>query len=56
MERLLTFDPSERITVEEALEHPYLSVWHDPSDEPLCEKKFDFAFESENDVDGMKSQ
>lgn len=32
--RLLTFDPSKRITCEEALNHPYLSVWHDPS--PSC--------------------
>ena len=33
LERLLSFDPSERITVEETLEHPYLAVWHDPNDE-----------------------
>lgn len=29
--KLLTFDPSKRITCEEALNHPYLAVWHDPS-------------------------
>lgn len=35
--RMLTFDPSKRISCEEALEHPYLAVWHDPNDEPVCE-------------------
>lgn len=31
---MLTFNPSERITVVEALEHPYLATYHDPTDEP----------------------
>jgi len=30
----LTFDPKKRLTVDEALEHPYLSSYHDPEDEP----------------------
>ena len=34
LSRLLTFDPARRITCEEALNHPYLSVWHDPSQSP----------------------
>ena len=34
--KMLTFDPAERITCEQALEHPYLAVWHDPADEPIC--------------------
>jgi serine/threonine protein kinase len=34
--KLLSFDPSERISCEQALEHPYLAVWHDPNDEPSC--------------------
>ncbi|CEG75681.1 Putative CMGC/MAPK protein kinase [Rhizopus microsporus] len=33
LEKLLTFDPSSRITVEEALEHPYFELFHDPNDE-----------------------
>jgi mitogen-activated protein kinase 7 len=52
--KLLTFDPAERITVEEALQHPYLLVWHDPNDEPTCETKFNFAFEAEDSIEGMK--
>lgn len=54
LRRLLAFDPSERITCEEALIHPYLSVWHDPEDEPVCSHKFDFSFESVDDMEGMK--
>ncbi|CAG8484783.1 9860_t:CDS:10 [Paraglomus occultum] len=54
LERLLSFDPSERITVEEALEHPYLAVWHDPNDEPVCHSHFDFSFEAINDPEAMK--
>jgi mitogen-activated protein kinase 7 len=54
LERLLAFDPAERITVEEALEHPYLSIWHDPNDEPDCPTPFDFSFEHINDMAQMK--
>lgn len=32
----LTFDPKKRITVEEALAHPYLANYHDPDDEPVA--------------------
>ncbi|CAE6441163.1 unnamed protein product [Rhizoctonia solani] len=32
----LTFDPKKRITVEEALCHPYLDAYHDPDDEPVA--------------------
>lgn len=31
---MLTFDFNKRITVEEALKHPYLSDLHLPEDEP----------------------
>ncbi|KAH9888823.1 kinase-like domain-containing protein [Cubamyces lactineus] len=39
--KLLKFDPSQRITVVEALEHPWLSAYHDVSDEPECPTKFE---------------
>lgn len=55
LEKMLTLDPYQRITVEEALAHPYLSVWHDPQDEPECQVKFDFkSFETVDDMDDMK--
>jgi mitogen-activated protein kinase 1/3 len=34
LQRTLTFDPKKRATVEECLDHPYLSAYHDPEDEP----------------------
>jgi mitogen-activated protein kinase 7 len=54
LQRMLSFDPAKRISCEEALNHPYLAVWHDPNDEPVCESKFDFSFEEEDSIDGMK--
>ncbi|CCD24476.1 mitogen-activated serine/threonine-protein kinase SLT2 NDAI_0D01620 [Naumovozyma dairenensis CBS 421] len=54
LEKMLAFDPQRRITVDEALEHPYLSVWHDPSDEPVCSEKFEFSFEVVNDMEELK--
>ena len=52
--RLLSFDPSTRITCAEALRHPYLSVWYDAADEVRCERTFDFAFEKEDSTEGMR--
>lgn len=37
LEQLLVFNPAKRITVEKALEHPYLSMYHDNEDEPSAE-------------------
>jgi mitogen-activated protein kinase 7 len=54
LEKLLDFDPAKRITVEEALEHPYLEVYHDESDEPT-QDAFDFGFESANTIETIKS-
>ena len=54
LDRMLAFDPERRITVEEALEHPYLSIWHDASDEPDCPNQFNFDFEVVEDVGEMR--
>lgn len=54
LDRMLAFDPSSRISVEEALEHPYLQIWHDASDEPACPTTFDFHFEVVEDVQDMR--
>jgi hypothetical protein len=44
---MLTFDPLKRITVEEALRHPFLKDLHYEDDEPTTEQvsAFDFDFE-----------
>jgi len=39
--QILCFDPSMRVTVTQALEHPWLSTYHDPTDEPDCPVKFE---------------
>ena len=54
LDRMLAFDPTSRISVEEALEHPYLQIWHDASDEPTCPTTFDFHFEVVEDVQEMR--
>ncbi|CRK25369.1 hypothetical protein BN1723_003275 [Verticillium longisporum] len=48
LEKMLVFDPKKRITATEALSHDYLSPYHDPTDEPVAEEKFDWSF---NDAD-----
>eukprot|EP00249_Psilotum_nudum_P021782 c28244_g2_i1 orf=498-1646(-) len=45
IEKMLTFDPNERISVEDALAHPYLSTLHDVTDEPNCPVPFCFDLE-----------
>ncbi|XP_021889758.1 mitogen-activated protein kinase 3 [Carica papaya] len=47
VDRMLTFDPRKRITVEEALAHPYLARLHDIADEPVCSEPFSFDFEQQ---------
>lgn len=42
---MLRFEPRERISVTQALEHPYLAKYHDPDDEPTCVPAFDFEFD-----------
>jgi mitogen-activated protein kinase 7 len=54
LDQMLAFDPSSRVSVEQALEHPYLSIWHDASDEPVCPTTFDFSFEVVDDVPQMR--
>ncbi|KAG2143083.1 kinase-like domain-containing protein [Suillus clintonianus] len=37
LEKCLTFSPRRRITVVEALQHPYFEPYHDPDDEPIAD-------------------
>lgn len=48
LEKMLVFDPKQRITAGNALSHEYLSPYHDPTDEPIAEEQFDWSF---NDAD-----
>jgi len=47
LKKLLTFDPTKRITVDEALKHPYLSALHCPDDEPTTKPVLPIDFEFE---------
>ena len=49
LERMLDLDPDTRITAHEALEHPYLKQYADPTDEPVSEP-YDHSLE-EKDFD-----
>jgi len=35
LDKMLTFNPEKRITIEESLAHPYLEQYYDPADEVL---------------------
>ena len=45
LEKMLQFNPSKRIDVKAAMQHPYLESLHNPDDEPECKEEFDFSFE-----------
>lgn len=47
LRRMLQIHPRKRITVEEALKHPFMSHLHSEEDEPVCDQLFDFSFEDE---------
>lgn len=45
LDRLLAFSPNKRISIEDALAHPYLDQYHVASDEPVCEEPFTYEME-----------
>jgi hypothetical protein len=45
---MLVFDPRKRIDATQSLEHAYVAPYHDPTDEPVADEKFDWSF---NDAD-----
>jgi mitogen-activated protein kinase 7 len=53
---MLQFDPTERITVDQALKHSYLSLYHDPNDEPSHEHLFAFQLEHIDTISELKNQ
>lgn len=55
LKRMLVFDPRKRISVEEALQHPYLEELYCPEDEPTRDPINPIEFEFEN-VDLNKEQ
>jgi len=47
VEKMLAFDPRERISVDEALKHPWLANLHDPTTERTFGKPFAFDFKED---------
>ncbi|CAB60996.1 Mitogen-activated protein kinase mpk-1 [Caenorhabditis elegans] len=45
LDKMLTFNPHNRIDIEQALAHPYLEQYYDPGDEPVCEEPFTLEME-----------
>uniref|UniRef100_A0AC34RJ49 Mitogen-activated protein kinase n=1 Tax=Panagrolaimus sp. JU765 TaxID=591449 RepID=A0AC34RJ49_9BILA len=45
LDKMLTFNPNKRITIEAALAHPYLEQYYDPNDEPVCDEPFTYEME-----------
>lgn len=48
IEKMLTWNPNNRMTVDQALDHPFVENLHDPFDEPVTYPFEDFEFESPN--------
>jgi hypothetical protein len=46
MEKLLVFDPKERLTASQAIAHPHMATFHNPSDEvrPMASSLLVFFF------------
>jgi len=38
LRKLLQFNPNKRITADEALAHSFVSQFHNPTDEPVCDR------------------
>lgn len=53
LDKMLTWDPNNRITVDDALAHPYFASLHCIEDEPIATNTFDFSFEH-NELDAYR--
>lgn len=56
LDRLLAFNPVKRISVEEALRHPYLEPYHDPDDEPTADAIPDGFFDFDRNKDTLSKE
>uniref|UniRef100_A0ACD5Z735 Uncharacterized protein n=1 Tax=Avena sativa TaxID=4498 RepID=A0ACD5Z735_AVESA len=54
LQKMLVFDPSERISVTEALEHPYMSALYDPSANPPAQVPVDLDIDENISVDMIR--
>lgn len=45
LDKMLTFNPHNRIGVEDALAHPYLEQYYDPADE-VCVRRYGWVLQN----------
>jgi len=45
LQRMLCWNPAERISVDAALADLYLNQYHNPADEPVCTRRLDCTFD-----------
>ena len=50
----MQFNPNRRISAVEALEHPFISQFHNPDDEPICDHIV--ALPLEDDINRVVSE
>ena len=46
LEKMLTFNPKKRYTVDQCISHPYFEGLHDPEQEPITTSAFDWTFDA----------
>ncbi len=46
LEKMLTFNPKKRYTVDQCISHPYFEGLHDPDQEPITTSSFDWTFDA----------
>ena len=46
LEKMLTFNPKKRYTVDQCISHPYFEGLHDPEQEPIATATFDWTFDA----------
>ena len=45
LKKLLYFNPTRRLNAEDALKHPFVVMFHDPAQEPVCPGPITIAFD-----------
>lgn len=50
LSKLLQVNPNERISASDAIAHPYLKSFYEPSDEPTFKGEVDFKFENDPNI------
>lgn len=45
LSKILVFNPNKRYNVEQCLKHPYFEGLHNPEEEPIGDKPFDWKFD-----------